>query len=224
MTTAATPLAPGTATVMLYAAITNLFQRNSLSKKLIQVVKDTNDTAKIAAVPPTNFTVMPVADADKLAKADPTLINLGPVSTDGKTRPVQASAAGIAAVANAAPLVEKPKVVHTPGQFVIETGVELPAIKRGGDRSQIYPFDQLEIGQSFFVPNTETMPNAGKTLASTVSSATRRHKASTPPRVFTIRAEALAADGVTKGARIWRIAPETATTAQAAGTDATATA
>lgn len=209
---------------VLFATVTNLFSRNALSKRLMAVVKDTQDTAKMTAVPPTNYTVLKVEDAKKLAEAGPTFVNLGPVNPDGKTQPVQATAAGIAAVADAAPLVEKPKVVHTPGQFQIETGVPLPAIKRGGDRSQLYPFDQLEIDQSFFVPNTESMPNAGKTLASTVSSATRRHKASTPPRVFTIRAEALGADGVTKGARIWRIAPEAATPAQASGENAAATA
>lgn len=54
--------------------------------------------------------------------------------------------------------------------------VPLPEKKRVafGGRSSSYPFEKLEVGQSFFVANSEKMPNAKKSLASTVSSATRR--------------------------------------------------
>lgn len=54
--------------------------------------------------------------------------------------------------------------------------VPLPEKKRAavGGRSSSYPFDKLEVGQSFFVANTAERPNAKKSLASTVSSATRR--------------------------------------------------
>lgn len=217
---------------VLYANVTNLMSRNSLSKMLIAVVAATIDATKKAATPPTNYETLAVEKVEKLVKADASLIALGPKSEDGKTQGVQATQAGIDAVQAMAPIVAAPKPIHPTGGFQIETEVvELPAAKRGGDRSNLYPFDQLTVypapGSSFFVPNTESMPNAGKTIASTVSSATRRHKSSTPPRVFTIRADASefpnATDKGRIGARVWRIAPETATPAQAAGTDANAT-
>jgi hypothetical protein len=207
----------------LYATVKNTFSRNALAKKLTQIVKDTTDTTKQATTPASNYTLLPVAEVEKLTKADPTLIQVAPSQDGGKNQAVMATAAGIAAVESADPIVEKPRVVHTVGEYAIEKTVALPAINRGGDRAQLYPFEQMEVGDSFFVPVTDTMPNPGKTLASTVSSATRRYKSTNPAvpsRVFTIRANVNKVDGDTttaKGARIWRIAPEAATPAQAAG-------
>lgn len=115
--------------------------------------------------------------------------------------------------------------------FAIETGIEIPAIKRGfGARTGAskYPFDKLEVGQSFFVPASEKRPDPVKALASTVASAMAKYdvpdldeagvqktKEVTNPktkekrtvpatkrvRVFTIRAAEV---NGTKGARIWR--------------------
>jgi hypothetical protein len=39
----------------------------------------------------------------------------------------------------------------------------------------VYPFDSLEVGQSFFVPVSEKHPDPVKTLGSTVSSANMRY-------------------------------------------------
>ena len=80
----------------------------------------------------------------------------------------------------------------------------------------MYPFDALNVRQSFFVPNTEDKPNAAKSLASTVSSATARYaevvegqfktnkKGEQVPvtretRKFVVRS-------VEGGARVWRTA------------------
>ena len=108
----------------------------------------------------------------------------------------------------AAPVASKP-------QFAIEDGIELAPVV-GRDRGgETYPFDQLQKGQSFFVPNTAEKPNVAKSLASTVSSATRRYaeeiegqtrkdkKGNEVPalrytRKFVVRA-------VEGGARVWRI-------------------
>ena len=103
----------------------------------------------------------------------------------------------------------------------IENDVPVPAISGRGRGGNVYPFDQLEVGQSFFVANSESKPNAAKSLASTVSSATARYavasedgatktnkKGEVVPvmvktRKFVVRrAEE---DGV-KGARVWRTA------------------
>lgn len=107
--------------------------------------------------------------------------------------------------------------------FLIENDVPIPAISargrgRGGD---VYPFKVLAVGQSFFVPNSESKPNAAKSLASTVCSATARYavpaedgstktnkKGEVVPvmvktRMFVVRR--VEEDGV-KGARVWRTA------------------
>ena len=59
--------------------------------------------------------------------------------------------------------------------FQIEDNVPVPAISGRGRGGETYPFEQLAVGQSFFVANSEDKPNAAKSLASTVSSATARY-------------------------------------------------
>lgn len=59
--------------------------------------------------------------------------------------------------------------------FTLTADVPLPVSKRGGGRQGTkYPFDTMEVGQSFFVPNTADKPNMAKSFASTASSATAR--------------------------------------------------
>jgi hypothetical protein len=100
-------------------------------------------------------------------------------------------------------------------QFTIEDDVALaPVAGRGRTGGETYPFDQLKVNQSFFVPNSDERPNVAKSLASTVSSANRRYateiagqtrvdrKGNTVPaleysRKFVLRS-------VEGGARIWR--------------------
>lgn len=105
--------------------------------------------------------------------------------------------------------------------FKIEDSIPVPTISGRGRGGNVYPFDQLEVGQSFFVANSEDKPNAAKSLASTVSSATARYavpaedgrtktnkKGETVPvmvetRKFIVRS--VEENGV-KGARVWRTA------------------
>lgn len=72
-------------------------------------------------------------------------------------------------------------VEQQPSPFAIITGAALPESKRGNRAGAptIYPFDQLEIGQSFFVPVSEKTPEPVKTLGSTVSSANSRYAVDT---------------------------------------------
>ena len=58
--------------------------------------------------------------------------------------------------------------------FSIDDGVAIPETKRAG-RKGGYPFDQLEIGQSFHVPVSEKRPNPAATLQSSVSGARARY-------------------------------------------------
>ena len=105
--------------------------------------------------------------------------------------------------------------------FPIENDVPVPAISGRGIGGSVYPFEVMAVGQSFFVPNSESKPNAAKSLASTVSSATARYavpaedgstktnkKGEVVPvmvetRKFVVRS--VEEDGV-KGARVWRTA------------------
>ena len=113
----------------------------------------------------------------------------------------------------------KTKKVKT--MFQIEDNVPVPAISGRGSGGNMYPFEVMAVGQSFFVPNSESKPNAAKSLASTVSSATARYavpaedgstktnkKGEVVPvmvetRKFVVRS--VEEDGV-KGARVWRTA------------------
>ncbi len=105
--------------------------------------------------------------------------------------------------------------------FQIENDIPVPAISGRGRGGNVYPFDQLAVGQSFFVANDESKPNAAKSLASTVCCATARYavasedgatktnkKGEVVPvmvetRKFVVRR--VEEDGV-KGARVWRTA------------------
>jgi hypothetical protein len=71
---------------------------------------------------------------------------------------------------------DKEKLVVS--NFGIIDGAVLPVSKRGGGGGGApikYPFDQLQVGQSFFVPATAKLPNPLKTLGSTISSANIRY-------------------------------------------------
>lgn len=105
--------------------------------------------------------------------------------------------------------------------FALDAGVPLPTIRRGGRGGEVYPFDEMQVGQSFFVPSSESKPNPAKSLASTVSSATARYavpaedgstkanrKGEAVPVMVEVRkfvVRSVEEDGVS-GARVWRIA------------------
>lgn len=109
-----------------------------------------------------------------------------------------------------------PAASAAPSSFAIEDGIAMPTASGRGRGGNVYPFDALNVGQSFFVPNTAEKPNAAKSLASTVSSATARYaevvegqfktnkKGEQVPvtretRKFVVRS-------VEGGARVWRTA------------------
>lgn len=126
----------------------------------------------------------------------------------------RATATGIDAVAKAAagqspapagaasPEASKPSNPRpSPSNFKLDDAVTMPTIKRGGPGGNVYPFDSMNAGQSFFVAATDDRPNPAKSLASTVSSATKRYAEATPIRKFAVRS--VVENGV-KGARVWR--------------------
>jgi hypothetical protein len=66
--------------------------------------------------------------------------------------------------------------------FALIDGAELPQ-GRGGRNANVYPFDQMNVGQSFFIAASDAKPNPAKSLASTVSSASKRLN----PKKFSVK-------------------------------------
>jgi hypothetical protein len=90
----------------------------------------------------------------------------------------RATSAGTAMTQTAQSGAAVPGVVM-PSPFGIIKGAILPPSRRGeglrgGGAPKQYPFDTMEVGDSFFVPVSEKHPDPLKTLGSTVSSANMR--------------------------------------------------
>ena len=122
-------------------------------------------------------------------------------------------------VAKPTPIPEKVKPMSV---FHIAT-LPIPASKRKGGkgRPSKYPFEQLEVGQMFFVPATEKQSDPAKSLGSVVTSANRKYAVETGEmktnragetvakleytRKFIVRPFAVEQDGeLVHGAGIWR--------------------
>lgn len=138
------------------------------AKKLAEIVEATTDAAR-------GFVYMTEKSVKVLVDAG--YVECNKEITDGAGNiAVRATKAGLEyGTAPAATEEEGTTTMNTEAKYQIYTGRHIPSIKRGGAAKSEYPFDALEIGQSFFVPATEKMPNPGKSLASTVSSASKRY-------------------------------------------------
>ena len=102
------------------------------------------------------------------------MIEVNPATRDAaEGAQVRATEKGIQAV-NASQ-TQTPVAAAVSSGFAIDDGIAMPAASARGRTSTTYPFEALNVGQSFFVPNSEDKPNAAKSLASTVSSATARY-------------------------------------------------
>lgn len=173
--------------------------------------------------------------------AEAGLIELNPQMIEGDKIAARTTDAGLDTYQNGdsvEPATEETQPAEEPAtnqgtktmtEFAIDNAVPVPAIKRSGAATSIYPFDNLEVGQSFFVPATEAMPNPGKSLASTVSSASKRYATESGTRELTrtnrttkeketvtvptytyerkFMVRSVEENGV-KGARVWRIEPK----------------
>jgi hypothetical protein len=201
--------------------------KKSAAKKIAAVI----GLAEIVAAG-ANGLFTPVAVHGPLVEAG--LVEINPAMTNeaGEVA-TRATQAGIESLDNGATVgnnatseatsatAETGKTEKVKTMFKIEDSIPVPAISGRGRGGNVYPFDQLEVGQSFFVANDESKPNAAKSLASTVSSATARYavpaedgstktnkKGEVVPvmvetRKFVVRS--VEENGV-KGARVWRTA------------------
>lgn len=159
------------------------------------------------------------------------VLNMGglPLQSEGESEGESASQVGlIGKRADALAKETAECIAKTKASFVIEKGVPLPG--KGCafvQRRQAFPFDELEVEDSFFIRATESKPEPWKSYASTVSNATRSFAVPdssgetivnrkgqkvtklVKTRKFVIRAveETDAETGeVVVGARVWRVA------------------
>lgn len=221
------------AEVVLYSNVKNPLQRRSYTKHLLAAV----------AAGATGI-VLPFETAKKVQEANPAYVTgslVDPNQPTGEVRLIATSQA-ISDAQQAAPLPEQKRidVAAVSSTIEVETDVDLPGVKRGGERAAQWPqFDQLvlpegkEFGGSFFVPDAADF-DASKSMASVVSSRNRIGKTQHPQRIFTIRAKQRefpkgngpdAANPMGRtGARIWIVAPKSAEgQAASASTGETAT-
>lgn len=107
--------------------------------------------------------------------------NEGIVNEAGEfaTRATEAGIAALNATVQTAPAetkVEEPKTERKVNMsFKIEKGIPVPKTTRGSARTSAYPFDSMEVGDSFFIAASEKHPEPEKSLASTISGATKRY-------------------------------------------------
>lgn len=101
--------------------------------------------------------------------------NIAARSTDAGNGLIASQSGSTAAPAAAQPVAATTSAPAAKSKFEIDDGVPMPTIKRGGVGGTVYPFDDLNVGQSFHVAATADRANPAKSLASTVSSATARY-------------------------------------------------
>ena len=69
----------------------------------------------------------------------------------------------------------------TDSEFPVVGGIDMPTVSRHiPKRTSKYPFDQLEVGQSFFIAATEEVPNPMRSYASAVTGANKRFAEEVP--------------------------------------------
>jgi hypothetical protein len=149
---------------------------------------------------------IPLADAG-LVEVNRAVIN------DLNEHPCRATAAGIAKVMGDGSVIA-PVAASAPA-FQIEKAVPIPAPVGRGRSGSKYPFESLQVGDSFFVADTEAHPDAAASLASTVSGATQRYAIYHPTETKLVKGvmvpkkvyeRKFALRKVPGGARVWRIA------------------
>jgi|ERR1700743_1924957 len=139
----------------------------------------------VAATESGNHVFITQAEGTPLIDHVPRLIDVNLAITEGDKAAAKATAEGIAMVKGEVQTISAGDVgkLDVLGEFQLMSGIELPASRRGqglrGGRANKYPFDKMEVGNTFFVPVSEEIPNPLKTLGSTVASANMRYAVET---------------------------------------------
>ena len=126
------------------------------------------------------------------AKAVGDLVDRGLIETDGNgptedgTILVRATEAGRAFDAGGE--LAEPAPVRVSG-FAMVSGFQIPTKRRRAAKATVYPFDDLAVGNAFFVPATAERPEPAKSMQSTVASANARYTEPTGNKVMKKRRE-----------------------------------
>lgn len=129
----------------------------------------------LAAIAAGSVAYISQADGLPLLQNAPALIEVNTTVTDPSDpskAAVRLTAEGQAMVVAAAN--QPVQMAATTSPYAIIKNAALPASKRGnkgGGAPTQYPFETMEVGDTFFVPVSEKHPNPVKSLGSTVSSA-----------------------------------------------------
>lgn len=146
------------------------------------------------------------ADGIPLLKNVPALISVDPSKVD----PTDNSKIAATITADGAKMLQNGSaapagVTGTVAQVLVGSGFTRPKTKRGGGAGTgapvKYPFDTLEVGQFFFIPDSEVAKgDAFKTLGSAVGSANQRYAKETGTTQVVTRAKRGADHKTIKGA------------------------
>jgi hypothetical protein len=150
-----------------------------MSKKPTTQINKTLLKAIAAATASDNNYFVTQEEGKPLLGHNPPLIRVNFDIMQGEKAASRITDAGIAMIGGNSQASAAPAAAASGSAFTIMTGVELPASRRGvglhGGAPKKYPFEQMEVGNTFFVPVSEDTPNPLKTLGSTVSSANMRY-------------------------------------------------
>ncbi len=188
----------------MFEAIKNKMKRDKMVRQFAFLVNAATVTPAGAASP-IGYGLLPEKDANELVAAAPGMVSINPTVAADANGMVQIAITGAGLAANATavavPVAAEQKSEDAPVNYQIRKGIPVPAIQgRGfGARVSKYPFEQLDLGDSFFVPGSTS-----KSFASTITTQNKRYGKQEPKRQFTCRTDSV--DGVA-GVSVWRIVP-----------------
>jgi hypothetical protein len=96
------------------------------------------------------------------------------IKNDAGAVATRASDKGVAANTEQAAKAEQPKPTSAAPVFVAGAGFVPPATARR-ERTELYNFDAMNVGDVIFVAKSDAKPDPAKSLASTVSGATKKY-------------------------------------------------
>lgn len=146
--------------------------------KVVENVSAGVNVALLKAIASGSVTHISQEDGLPLLNANPPLIEVNTNDIVDGQAAVRLTQEGITMIGGQ---VASNPVASVSNGYSIISNAALPAAKRGGRGGAPvqYPFDALEVNQSFFVPVSAKHPNPVKTLGSTVSSANMRYSVET---------------------------------------------
>lgn len=161
-----------------------------MAKKPTSTINKTLLKAIVAATASGNHYFVSQDEGKPLLGHNPPLIVVNFDIMQGDKAASKATDVGIAMVNGNSAAAAPAAATAVGSAFSIMKGVELPASRRGaglhGGAPKKYPFEGMEVGDSFFVAVSEDTPNPLKTLGSTVSSANMRYAEEIPGETRTV--------------------------------------